>query len=92
MATLQAQPKAPCSSTPKITAFNAIVELIKEKIPTEVLVSTDCPQKGGRGEHLCLFEPQTEPLAQLLWHQDTVRALEASATEISHPSSQTKRD
>ena len=62
MATLQAQLKAPRSSTPKVMAFNAIVDHIRKTIPTEVLLNTDSPQKRGRGwEYAGLFEPQSEP-------------------------------
>ena len=58
VATIQAQLEAPHSTTLKMTAFNAIVHLVRKTTPTEVLVTTDSPQKKGRGEHTVLFEPQ----------------------------------
>ena len=68
VATLQAQLQAPQSSMSKITAFNAVVELIKDTLPTDILVATDSTQKRGSGECWGLFEPQTEQIAQLPWH------------------------
>ena len=91
MASLQAQLQAPQSSLPKLTTFNAIVELVKDTLPTEVLITTDSPQKRGRGDSASLFEPQAEQVAHLPWHEDTVRAFEACANEIAHPSSQMKK-
>ena len=92
VATLPAQLQTPQSSTPKITALIAIVELVKDTIPTEVLVATNSPHKRGRGECLGLFEPQVEQIEQLPWHEDKVCVFEACTNEISHSSSQTKRD
>ena len=49
-AALQAQLiSQPQSSTPKVTAFNAVVELVNDNFPTEVLVETHSPQKRGWG-------------------------------------------
>ena len=92
VSSLQAQLQAPPSTTPKVMAFNAIVDLIKDTIQTEVLVQTQSPQKRGRGEASRVFKPQTEPIQQLPWHEDAVRAFEAYANEVSHPSTQSKRD
>ena len=92
LASLQAQLRAPPSTAPKVTAFNVIVDLINDNLPTEVLVQTQSPQKRGRGEASQVFEPQTDPIEQLPWHEDAVRAFEACAHEVSHPSTQSKRD
>ena len=54
-------------------------------------MATDSPQNRGRGECSGLFEPQTEQIVQLPWHEDTVCAFVACANEIAPPSSQTKR-
>ena len=69
-----------------------MVELIKDTIPTEVLVTTDSPHKRGRWECSGLFEPQSEQIKQPPWHEDTVCAFEACANEVAHPSVQTKCD
>ena len=45
--------------------------------------SIDSSKKRGMGQCSGLFEPQTEPVAQLLWHEETVHAFEACAAEIS---------
>ena len=71
VAALQAQLTShPQSSTPKVMAFNAVVELIRDNIPTEVLVETRFPQKRGRGEASGVFEPQSDPIQQLPWHEE----------------------
>ena len=70
-----------------MAAFNAIVDLVKDIVPTEVLVAMQSLQKIGRGEASGVFDP----IQQLPWHEDTVRAFEACANEIAHPASQTKR-
>ena len=58
VAALQAQPiSQPQSSTPKVTAFNAVVELVRDNFPTEVLVETHSPQKRGKGEASGVSEP-----------------------------------
>ena len=92
VAALQAQLQAPPSTTPKVTAFNAIVVLIKDNLPTEILVQTQSPQKRGRGEASGVFEPQTDPIQQLPWHKYVVRGFEACAHEASHLFTQSKRD
>ena len=73
-----------------MTAFNAIVDLIRQTLSLEVRVSTDSPQKRGRGDYAGLYEPQQDPIAQLPWHKGMVRAFEACATEIAHPTSSVK--
>ena len=50
MAPLIAQLESPNSSTPKLSAFNAMVEHIREKLFPEVHVTTDSSQKKGRGD------------------------------------------
>ena len=50
------QLQVPPSSTCKVTAFNAIVDLVKDSIPTKVLEGTG------------IFEPQAEHIEQLQWH------------------------
>ena len=45
MASLQAQLQGHQSSIPKVTAFSAIVDLVKDTLPTEMLVSTESPEK-----------------------------------------------
>ena len=92
VASLQAQLQAPASATPKVAAFNTTVDLIKDTVPTEALVATQSPQKKGRGEDSGVFEPQSDPIQQLPWQADAVRAFKACANEIAHPASQTKRD
>ena len=82
----------PQSSTAKVMDFNAFVELIRVNIPTEVLVETHSPRKRGSGEASGVFEPQSEPIQQLPWHADAVRAFEGCAHEVSHPTTQTKKD
>ena len=50
VAALQAQlSSAPQSTTPKVTAFNAVAELIKDNLSTETLVETQSPQKREGG-------------------------------------------
>ena len=44
-----------CLARREITAFNAIVELVKDAIPIELLVATDSPCKRRRGECSGLF-------------------------------------
>ena len=61
VAFLQAQLQAPPS------AYNAIVELMKDSIPTEVLITTESPHKKDRGESSSIFEPQSDPIEQLPW-------------------------
>ena len=56
---------------------------MKDTLPSEILVSTESPQKRGRGDGTGLFEPQAEQLSQLLWHEDTVCTFEACANEIT---------
>ena len=70
VATLQAQLKGPHSTTSKVTAFNAIVELVKETVPTEVLVSMDSTQKRGRGECFGLW-----PNLSLSYHEMKIRPM-----------------
>ena len=76
-ASLQAQLQTPPSATLKL-------ELVKETVPTEV--------EKGRWKAWGVFEPQSDPIKQLPWHEDAVQTFKACATEISHPSSQSKRD
>ena len=44
------------SSVPKLSAFNAIVDLVKEIFSHEICISTDSPQKKGRGDYARLYE------------------------------------
>ena len=39
-----------------------------------------------------MFEPQSEPIQQLPWHQDAVRAFEGCTQEVSDPTFQSKKD
>ena len=55
-------------------------------------MSTDSPQKKGRGDYAGLYEPQQDPIAQLPWHEGMVRAFEACAAEIAHPTTSAKKD
>ena len=55
-------------------------------------MTTDSPQKKGRGDYASLFESQPEPMLQLPWHEGLVRAIEACATEEVHPSDSAKKD
>ena len=91
VASLQPQLQAPPSTTPKVTTFNAIVELIRDNIPTEILVKTTISSEKREGEGLGVFEPQADPIQQLPWHENAVRAFEACANEVSHPSTQSER-
>ena len=55
VASLQAQLQTPPSATPKVAAFNAIVDLVKNIVPTEVLIATQSPQeKKERGSLRCV--------------------------------------
>ena len=51
VALLQAQLEVPRSAIPKLSAFNAIVEFVKETVPSEIRVSTDSPHIKGRGNY-----------------------------------------
>ena len=68
VASLQAQLQVLQSSIPKVTAFITIVDIVKDTLLTEILVSTESPQKRGRGDGAGLFEPQAEQVLQLPWH------------------------
>ena len=86
MAALQAQlSSTPKTTAPKVTVFNAVVELIRDNLPTEVLVETKSPQKRGKGEASGVFEPQSDPILQLPWHEYAIRAFEGCAHKVSHP-------
>ena len=52
VATLQAQLQALQPSTPKITAFNANVELVKDTLSTNILVATASPL--ALGNRMCV--------------------------------------
>ena len=42
--------------SPKLTAFNAIVDLVRETLSPEIRVSMGFPQKKGRGDYAGLYE------------------------------------
>ena len=73
----------PRSTTPKLSAFSAIVKLVKENLS---------PQKKGRGHYAGLYDTPQEPVSQLPWNEGMLRAFEACATEIAHPSIAAKKD
>ena len=66
VATLQAQLQAPESSVPKIRALNATMELVKDTIPTEVLVAADSPKKEGGRSAWAFFSSDRADCATIL--------------------------
>ena len=89
MALLQAQLEAPKYSTLKLSAFNAVVELIVEILFPEILVTTDSLQKGEGAMPVCSRLSQSLSLCYL---GEMVQAFEPCATEAVHPSGSAKED
>ena len=55
-------------------------------------MATDSPKNEGGGDGSGLFKSPAEQVSQIPWYEEIVHAFEASANEIAHPSSQTKKD
>ena len=60
---LQAQREVPRSTTPKLSVFNTIVELVKETLSPEICVTMDSPQKKGRGDYVRLYDTPQETVS-----------------------------